>query len=555
MTEIIPSMSKRVAFLIGNQRFQPDSGLLPLKGPVNDVAALTRLLRDPQRGRFEVVELLDQSSYDILPNIDRALSKAAPNDLVLIYYSGHGKLDRHGRLCLATANTSQSALLATSIPTSHLSELVEHSDCNQVVLLLDCCYSGAVGVRGDVESELRVAEGAHGFYILTATSEMESAREEETATGGRVMGRFTAAIVSGVDTGSADLSGNGMIVLSDLRRHVEGAVSGQRPKFFARNASGDPLISFSPTTARPHIDSGILADLNDPQWHRRRGAVAALMDLVRGNDAIIARDVRAALQGRLQHERDYLVRREIETALGPGESDEWVGGGLPKDDTQAAKLFKLASDQGNADAQAKLGVFFRDGRGGLPKDDTQAAQLFKLAADQGNADAQINLGVFFRDGRGGLPKDDTQAAQLFKLAADQENADAQINLGVFFRDGRGGLPKNNAQAAQLFKLAANQGNALGQFYLGWIYENGRRGLPKDDTQAARLYKLAADQGNADALANLGSLYEGGRGGLPKDDTEAARLYKLAVDQGNAYAEIRLPLLKQRLGITRVTGSN
>jgi uncharacterized caspase-like protein len=83
------------------------------------------------------------------------LGSAAPADLFLIYYSGHGKLDRKGRLCLATADTSQGALLATSIPPRNLRDLVEESDCDQVVLLLDCCYSGAVdGLRGDVSSEL-----------------------------------------------------------------------------------------------------------------------------------------------------------------------------------------------------------------------------------------------------------------------------------------------------------------------------------------------------------------------------------------------------------------
>jgi uncharacterized caspase-like protein len=110
--------------------------------------------------RFEVNKFLDKPHYEVLPELEQALSRAAPDDLFLIYYSGHGKLDRNGRLCLATANTREGALLATSLPARHLSDLVEHSDCDQVVLLVDCCYSGAVGTRGDIESELHVAERA-----------------------------------------------------------------------------------------------------------------------------------------------------------------------------------------------------------------------------------------------------------------------------------------------------------------------------------------------------------------------------------------------------------
>jgi hypothetical protein len=48
-------MARRVAFLIGNQTFLPESRLSPLQGPANDIAALAHLLRDPERGKFEEV--------------------------------------------------------------------------------------------------------------------------------------------------------------------------------------------------------------------------------------------------------------------------------------------------------------------------------------------------------------------------------------------------------------------------------------------------------------------------------------------------------------------
>ena len=309
-------MPKRVAFLIGNQTFRPDSGLLPLQGPANDLKAFARLLSDPERGRFEVNEFLDKPNHEVLPEIEQALSAAAPSELFLIYYSGHGKLDRNGRLCLATANTRQGALLATSIPARHLGDLVEHSDCDQVVLLLDCCYSGAVGLRGDVESELRVVENARGFYIMTASSDMQAAREEQPAAGGAVMGRFTAALVSGIESGAADRERKGKVLLSDLRRHLEQVVTGQTPKFFARNASGDPLISLSVGTAAPLIDAEVLADLDAAQWHRRRGAVSALVGVLRHDNAEARAAAKVILQRRLVEERDFIVRAELESALG-----------------------------------------------------------------------------------------------------------------------------------------------------------------------------------------------------------------------------------------------
>ena len=64
---------------------------------------------------FTVHDFLDKSSNEILRETARALNQAGPKDLFLIYYSGHGKLDRNGSLCLATKDTYQDALLGTSI--------------------------------------------------------------------------------------------------------------------------------------------------------------------------------------------------------------------------------------------------------------------------------------------------------------------------------------------------------------------------------------------------------------------------------------------------------
>jgi hypothetical protein len=88
------------------------------------------------------------------------------------------------------------------------------------------------------------------------------------------MGRFTAALVSGIESGAADGNRTGKVFLSDLRRYLERVVTGQAPKFFARNASGDPLISLNPLTPSPVLDSGVLANQDAQQGPKRRAAVS-----------------------------------------------------------------------------------------------------------------------------------------------------------------------------------------------------------------------------------------------------------------------------------------
>ena len=174
-------MGRRVALLIANQNFRPDSGLSSLKGPLNDITSLYNILSDPNHGGFEARALVNNTSNDIKYAIGDELGAAGKGDLVLIHYAGHGKLDRSGELCLAAADTRSTALQPTSIPTKHIKDMVSDSDCDAVILVLDCCYSGAAtNLRGgDVQSQLATLQDASGFYILSASSEIQTASEEE----------------------------------------------------------------------------------------------------------------------------------------------------------------------------------------------------------------------------------------------------------------------------------------------------------------------------------------------------------------------------------------
>ena len=63
-------MPRRLAILIGNQTFLPESGLESLHGPLNDVAGMERLLGDPERGNFDVRTLSDRPHHEITALID-----------------------------------------------------------------------------------------------------------------------------------------------------------------------------------------------------------------------------------------------------------------------------------------------------------------------------------------------------------------------------------------------------------------------------------------------------------------------------------------------------
>jgi hypothetical protein len=317
-------MNRRIALLIGNQMFLKESGLPNLNGPLNDVNAIERVLKDPELGNFEVQKIVDQPHYDVMRTIVETLQLAAQDDFVLIFYSGHGKMSGSGKLYLATANTTQTALQATAVSAWSLHEAVSDAVCREVVLLLDCCYSGAVaGLRGEVvNSQLQAVQNAAGFFILTASTSIQSASESETDHDGEIMGRFTAAIVDGIQSGDADFRGTGEIRLTDLKTHVERTLRGQTPQFFAHAGTGDPLLSYSP---RPLLDERAIADLEDDAWHRRVGAIKYLTDILRKGKPRESRAARATLTSRHALEQNIDVRQVIEDALRPQAAPILVG--------------------------------------------------------------------------------------------------------------------------------------------------------------------------------------------------------------------------------------
>jgi TPR repeat protein len=89
---------------------------------------------------------------------------------------------------------------------------------------------------------------------------------------------------------------------------------------------------------------------------------------------------------------------------------------------RAAKLFRLADDQGKAPAQALLGVAYDEGQG-VVKDSRQAVVWYRLAADRGDLDGQTLLGLAYYSGKG-VPQDLVQAYRWFDVAVAGGNTKA-----------------------------------------------------------------------------------------------------------------------------------
>jgi len=88
----------------------------------------------------------------------------------------------------------------------------------------------------------------------------------------------------------------------------------------------------------------------------------------------------------------------------------------------AVRLLRPLADQGNAEAQMKLGFMYVAGEG-IPQDSVEALKWFRRAANQGQANAQCFLGLMYFEGRG-VPQDFVSAHMWLNFAAASGIEDA-----------------------------------------------------------------------------------------------------------------------------------
>jgi TPR repeat protein len=120
-----------------------------------------------------------------------------------------------------------------------------------------------------------------------------------------------------------------------------------------------------------------------------------------------------------------------------------------------------------------------------------ALKEFLPLAENGDANAQAFIGLMHDDGAGVI-QSDVEAVKWYRLAADQGNAAGQNNLGTKYDTGRG-IMKNDAEAVKLYSLAAYQGYALGQRNLALMYQNGE-GIIQNNVIAHMWFNIASANG-------------------------------------------------------------
>jgi len=229
-------MGQRLALIIGNSLYS-DTTLSRLLTPDVDVGALGEILLDGEIGGFDDVNVLvNMSSTIIRRAIASFYAKRSREDLLLLYFSGHGVLDDQGLLYLAVRDTDSKLLRGTAISANFITEEMNNSRSQRQVLILDCCHSGAFarGTKGAPGSSVGTAtafEGnGYGRVVLTASDATQYAWEGDQVIGDAENSLFTHFVLEGIKSGAADANRDGQITVDELYDYVYENVIRQTPR-------------------------------------------------------------------------------------------------------------------------------------------------------------------------------------------------------------------------------------------------------------------------------------------------------------------------------------
>ena len=234
--------------------------------------------------------MIDQDERQVRREIDAFLSGRGIRDLVVVYLSCHGLLDRRGRLYFAAADTVKTQLGSTGIPSAWLLDQFDECRARRQVLILDCCFSGAFvhGSKGDTDLDLerRLVGQGRGRAVLTASRAGEYSFEGQALSGAAVAGSvFTAGLVEGLRTGAADAGGDGYVSLDEAYdyaySYVQSSGASQTPQRWLYGGEGKIVLARSPAgvviTPAP-LPEALATSLDSPYPAVRIGAVHALRE-------------------------------------------------------------------------------------------------------------------------------------------------------------------------------------------------------------------------------------------------------------------------------------
>ncbi|GEM_PF-5416559 len=189
------------------------------------------------------------------------------------------------------------------------------------------------------------------------------------------------------------------------------------------------------------------------------------------------------------------------------------------------KLLKADAEKGRPSAATRLGLMFFHGQGVEPNANL-AIKWLQRGVELGSAQAKLALGrLTIWDSTPGYNAE--QALEMLHEAAEAGQGSAWLHIGLAYAGAFGGR-LNHPRSVEAFKKAHESGTtAEGTRQYGMAHFSGL-GIDKNPTRGAELVTEAAKRGNSEAMYNLALLYRYGRG-VAQDKTQELKWLRKASD--------------------------
>ena len=246
----IGAVTQRWAVIIGvtSYQFAGSAGLKNLRYAARDARALhEQLAAAPALWPKDNVRLVTDeqaTKRGVATAVLQFLKKAQKDDLVLIFFAGHGAPDpeRPKNNYLLCHDTDPTRLAATGFPMWEVENAIERGiiEARRVVVLADACHSGGFAPEGmrDIKVVSRtVAVGiqslAKGVHRRVVTSCEPGELSQEKAEWGGGHGAFAHALIQGL-RGAADATAD-----KNSRGNADGSIDLDELVHYVRRTVGD----------------------------------------------------------------------------------------------------------------------------------------------------------------------------------------------------------------------------------------------------------------------------------------------------------------------------
>jgi uncharacterized protein YjbI with pentapeptide repeats len=218
------------------------------------------------------------------------------DDLIVFYFSGHGYYDeRTTKTYLVSSDFNKSKPLLRGFSFDDLTTLVENCPSSRVVVILDCCYSGALKLegKGDVEDiadlaknsmsrNLNNIDNVTGRCILASSLDIQESFKMK----GEDYSLFSYHIIRGLEGISGEsVDDKGNVTVDSLSRHVEKQLQSQRNvnqrPIKKIVMSGDIVLASYPNLSNQTIDIStrlqqLLLENNSKEFNELRRTLSSI---------------------------------------------------------------------------------------------------------------------------------------------------------------------------------------------------------------------------------------------------------------------------------------